>query len=502
MTTTEREVGGITRLAPQDADFVYHEGENHISNSTGIYLFDTTGEAAPITQAEAIEWMRPRLGYSGVFTRRLRHIPLALDYPFWVPDPTLDLAQHVIVEPVDGPGWDALRHHIARFSGKSLDLTRPPWKLHFLTGVTGIDGLPDRMTVAVLRCHHSSGDGLAARDLALRIFGRSETHPPVPTTSVNWFTPAEFVKAIGRLPQQWRDFRQGLTTSGEAARRVTEQVEAGTIAPAPPRRPATRFNTAITPDLTFDVVSFPPEDIRAVQAAVEGVTFNDVLLATISGALAAYLAEKGETPPSSLSTLVPMSLRGTRPGVADHPDGNRANHLALMAVDLHTDIDDPVQRLRAINASVRAEKERHRNPDVQEAASRIDTSPAWLLKLVISLMGLRKQPEGTVETINTMVSNIPWTGNDMVLRGAPLVKSFGILGIIDKVGLRHLIVSHHGDEIEISFCTDTAMMPDTDRYKALLTESFRALVERATLPETEGPSSDSRKLSRNRPAIP
>lgn len=479
MTTTERAIGDISRLAPQDAEFVYHETEGHISNSTGIYMFDTTAEAAPITQAEAVAWMRERLGYSGVFTRRLHHIPLSLDYPAWVPDPTLDLANHVIVERVDGPGWDALRHHIARFSGKPLDLTRPPWQLHFLTDVTGIDGLPDRMTVAVLRCHHSSGDGLAARDLALRIFGRNDTHPPIPRGGNNWFAPVEFVKAIGRLPAGWSDFRQGLTVTKEAAERVTEQVRAGTIAAPGPRRPATRFNHKLTGDLTFDVVSFSPSDIRTVQSAVEGATFNDVLLATISGALAAYLSEKGETPAGSLAAVVPMSLRGTRPGVADQPIDNRANHLALMSVDLHTDIDDPLARLRAVNTSVRAEKERHRNPDVQTATSRIESSPAWLLGLVSKLMRLRKQPEGTVETVNTMVSNIPWAGDDLVLRGAPLVRSFGILGVIDNVGLRHLIVSHHGDEIEISFCADNEMMPDTDRYRELLTASFRELVKRS-----------------------
>ncbi|MCA1004336.1 WS/DGAT domain-containing protein [Rhodococcus hoagii] len=483
MTTTERPVGGISRLAPQDAEFVYHETEGHISNSTGIYLFDTTAEAAPITQAEAIEWMRERLGYSGVFTRRLRHVPMSLDYPVWVPDPTLDLSNHVIVERVDGPGWDALRHHIARFSGKPLDLTRPPWQLHFITEVTGIEGLPDRMTVAVLRCHHSSGDGLAARDLALRIFGRNETHPPLPRETGSWFAPVEFVKALGRIPAGWSDFRQGLTVTKEAADRVTEQVRAGTIAPPGPRRPATRFNHKLSGDLTFDVVSFSPDDIRTVQSAVEGATFNDVLLATISGALAAYLSEKGETPPGSLAAVVPMSLRGTRPGVADQPIDNRANHLALMSVDLHTDVGDPLERLRTINASVRAEKNRHRNPDVQTAATRIESSPAWLLQLVGKLMHLRKQPEGTVETVNTMVSNIPWTGDDLVLRGAPLARSFGILGVIDNVGLRHLIVSHHGDEIEISFCADTAMMPDTDRYRELLTASFRELVKCSESPD-------------------
>ncbi|MDH6676131.1 WS/DGAT/MGAT family acyltransferase [Rhodococcus sp. LBL1] len=297
MTTTEQTVGGITQLAPQDAEFVYHEAERHISNSTGIYMFDSTAEVAPITQREALEWMRARLGYSGVFMRRLRHLPLELDYPFWVPDPKLDLAKHVVVEPVDGPGWDALRRHTSRFSGKPLDLARPPWQLHFLTGVTGIEGLPDRMTVAVLRCHHSAGDGLTARDLGLRIFGRSEVHPPIPSTSESWSTTTEFAKAIIRFPSRWRAFRQGLATTGDAAKRVADEVAAGTIAPLGPPRPATRFNNRITPDLIFDVVSFSSEDIRTVQAAVEGATFNDVLLATIAGGLSAYLAEKGETPP-------------------------------------------------------------------------------------------------------------------------------------------------------------------------------------------------------------
>ncbi|MDH6676132.1 hypothetical protein M2284_000320 [Rhodococcus sp. LBL1] len=166
-----------------------------------------------------------------------------------------------------------------------------------------------------------------------------------------------------------------------------------------------------------------------------------------------------------------------------------------MSVDLHTDIDDPLERLRAINASVRAEKHRHRHPDVQIAASRVETSPAWLLRGVNWLMQLGKQPDGTAETVNTMVSNIPWTGDDLVLRGAPLVRSFGILGIIDKVGLRHLIVSHHGDEIEISFCTDTAMMPDTNRYKDLLNRAFRELVDCPKSAAAVDVSSDSREIS-------
>ena len=47
---------------------------------------------------------------------------------------------------------------------------------------------------------------------------------------------------------------------------------------------------------------------------------------------------------------------------------------------------------------------------------------------------------------------------------------------MDGDGLRHLI-SAQGEEIVLTISVDKAMMPDPDRYRELLRESFRELVE-------------------------
>lgn len=474
MTTTEQTTGGITQLTPQDAEFVYNDGDRLNSNSTGVHFFDATGESHPITSGEALEWMNERLGLSNIFTRRLQRVPFELDYPYWVPDESFDVARHVHVEPVDGPGWDALRRHISRITARRIDLGRPPWEIHFLTGVSGIDDLPARMTVAVWRSHHAAGDGLSSRDLCARLFGPETAPAPTAPRRAAPSGIALFRRAATSFPEKWRAFRRGLTTTGEAAERVAALVAAGELVEPPATRPATRFNAGITSDLTFDVVTFDANRIRTVQAALENTTFNDILLATISGAVATYLAEHEETPDDSLAAMVPMSLRGTRKGVTT-PQGQRANHLALMTVDLHTDIADPVARVRAIQHSARLEKDRHRNPEVQAAASRVETSPAWLLNLVGQVLVRRKIRGPRTQRYNLMVSNIPWTGDSGELRGAPAVWSFGLLGIVDGDGLRHLIISRSDDEIQLSFCTDPAMMPDVDRYRDLLVASFDEL---------------------------
>lgn len=490
MAKTEQRTGGVTQLTPQDAEFVYNDGERLNSNSTGVHFFDTTGEAHPITHEEALEWMRDRLGLSSIFTHRLQRVPLELDYPFWVRDEAFDLARHVHVEPVEGPGWNALRRHVSRITAGRIDLRRPPWEIHFLTGVTGIEGLPDRMTVAIWRSHHAAGDGLSSRDLCARLFSSDRASaPPAPLHAA----PSRltlFRNAVAAFPANWRNFRRGLAFTGEAANRVAAQVASGQIVEPPEARPATRFNAGITPDLTFDVVTFDSTRIRAVQSALGDVTFNDILLATISGAMGAYLQEQSETPDGSLAAMVPMSLRGTRKGVSTTQD-RRANHLVLMTVDLHTDISDPISRVRAIRRSANLEKWRHRNADVQAAASRIDTSPAWLLHLVGRVLVRRRIRSPRSQRYNTMISNIPWTGDTGMLRGAPAVWGFGLLGIVDGDGLRHLIISRTDDEIQLSFCADTAMLPDTDRYRHLLLASFGELVASASAFENQSKRPES-----------
>ncbi|MGW6693481.1 wax ester/triacylglycerol synthase family O-acyltransferase [Rhodococcus sp. NPDC054953] len=464
------------RLAPQDAEYYYNESERHRSNVVAVYLFDATGGADPDRPA-VTGWMRERLGQARMFTHRIRRVPLDLDLPSWEPDPRLDLDRHVHLEAVDGPGWEPVRRRVSGIVAEPIDLTRPPWQLHVLTGVTGVDASPDRMTAVVLKFHHSAGDGIATRDLGRRLFGAAPDRLPEPVRAPHPLV--EFAVAGATLPLRLTRFGLGLRATGDADRRAREVSAAGEFVTPPATRPRCRFNGALAAEPTFDHVRLPREAIDTVRAAVPGVTVNDVLLATVAGALRGYLDGHGETPTGSLAAMVPMSLRGTGTGAGADTDGPRATHVGLLSVDLHTDVADPVERLRAIASSARAEKTRHGNEHVRRAARRIETSPAWLLRLTGYARRLQQHTGETVSGYNTMVSNVPWAGTDLAFAGAPVVRILGVLGVVDGSGLRHLIVSSEPSAVDLTFSTDTAMMPDPQEYKRLLTAALGELAAAA-----------------------
>lgn len=455
------------QLVPRDAVFVYDEFERHPANIVAAYVFSGSAE---ITRAQVRTWMRERLGYSALFHRRLERVPGDIDLPYWVPDAAFDLDEHVTFE--EARTWGPVRVRLAEIAATRMDLTRPPWELHVFAGVSGFPDVPEPVTIVVLKFHHSVGDGVATRRLEQKLFGAGADHPPLPVVDHSWSPSAALLRAATLTPYRIGRFVIGLTRTRAAARTVSARVADGLVHEPIPMRPATRFNRRTTAAPTFGLVTLSLAEVRAVKGAcAEPITVNDVLLAVVSGALATYLAECDETPPTSLSAMVPISMRGLAPW-------NSANRLCQMAVDLHTDVDDPVQRLRAVHRSARQEKQRWSDDAVIARESRLHTAPAWLLRLAGWARSQRNFDDvDTVPLTNTTVSNVAPVAERLEFLGAPIRSVFGVLPIMDGDGLRHLITSQ-GDRLVVAFSSETAMLPDSDRYAELLLRSFRELSER------------------------
>ncbi|NEW58692.1 DUF1298 domain-containing protein, partial [Nocardia cyriacigeorgica] len=230
-----------------------------------------------------------------------------------------------------------------------------------------------------------------------------------------------------------------------------------------------RFNRPIKQPLTFDLVTIPLAEVLKAKANSRfRITLNDLMLATIAGALSTYLSEKNELPTGSLAAMVPMSMRPITTWTS-------ANQLVQMYVDLHTDIDDPIERLQAIRNSATLEKHRNSDPAVLRTESRVETSPSWLLRLAGWARSQRSfEAAETVPLVNTTISNVPPVATALEFCGRPIARIFGVLPTMDGDGLRHLITSQ-GDEIVICFSSDDAMMPDPDHYRSLILGAFREL---------------------------
>ena len=59
----------------------------------------------------------------------------------------------------------------------------------------------------------------------------------------------------------------------------------------------------------FDGIRLQLDDLRAIKSTVPGATINDVVLATVGGALRGYLLAKDELPSDPLIAMAPISVR-------------------------------------------------------------------------------------------------------------------------------------------------------------------------------------------------
>ncbi|MFF2391789.1 wax ester/triacylglycerol synthase family O-acyltransferase [Nocardia sp. NPDC058114] len=454
---------GSRRLSPRDAVFVYDETDRHLSNIVAVYFADASGHA-PLTIAQVLDWARASIGHAELFHRRLRRVPMDLDLPYWEPDPTLSVRDHVTL---DLPGsWDDARARIAEITSARMDLTRPPWEVHVLDRVEGVPAMPGTTTVVALKFHHSVGDGVATRALERRLFG-TEPAPAIRLDEARPLTTA--ARTAGALAAAPVRFVAGLRRARKAQDELRALIDAGTVHDPVAERPATRFNRDIGAELTFHLLPIPmPEVLAAKTAAPYRVTINDLMLTTISGALATYLAEHDETPDGALAAMVPMSMRGVA-------EWDSANQLSQMIVDLHTDIADPIERLTAIQQSAGRAKQRTADPVVQRTDRRVQTAPALLLRAAGWARAQRRFDDAaTVPFCNTTISNVPPVTDTLVFCDRPVRRAVGSLPILDGDGLRHLITSQ-GEEIVIAVTTNAAMMPDPEHYGELILASFCAL---------------------------
>ncbi|MFD7006517.1 wax ester/triacylglycerol synthase family O-acyltransferase [Rhodococcus jostii] len=453
------------KLAPRDAAWVYLERANTPLLSIAMYVFDTsTDPRGSMTPDEVRAFVAERVQTVDVFTRRLQRVPLDLDHPSWVEDHDFDIDNHLEVTDARGGGWGEFRRIASEFVGRGLDLQRPPWEMQVVTGLTDIDGVAHASAV-LLKFHHSVGDGTATLEMTRRLFAAHVDRQPVtgPHTPVGSRSVRQALPTISR---QLRAFVRGIRHVSAAGKEMKAAIDSGDMQMPPRMRPATRFNRSVGPERSFDAASFLLDDVRAIRAAGDA-TVNDVALTVVSGALRDYLREVGEETEESLGANVPMSLRSL-----GHLES--ANQITVLQVDLHTDIDDPLERLRAIHTSTAAERDRKQRAEVLRSESLVDVTPGFVVRAINWIASRLPSSSSSVPYFNVVTTNVARGGVDLWLRDAQAVSTYGAAALTDRQGLTHAIHSL-GNTLTISVLTNPNMMDDPERYVALIYAQFDSL---------------------------
>jgi diacylglycerol O-acyltransferase len=424
----------MERLSGLDAGFLYMETPTLHMHTLKIAVLDRPpGDSLPFVELR--DAIRSRLVLIPPFRRRIVDVPFGFHHPVWIEDPDFDLDYHVRRVLLPPPGdRTQLDEAIGDIASVPLDRRRPLWRMHVF------DGLDDGRMAVLVKIHHAVADGMAAAALLANVMStepRSDPIPeddwrPEPLPSKRELLTDAFLDHLGQL----RDL-PGLVqrTTANVAALLRHRRKSAVATPLPiVNTPRTSFNHALTPRRSFVSASLPVDEVDTVRHAF-GVTVNDVILATVAGALRNYLLERRELPTQALVVGVPV--------VAD-PNETRmtGNRVSNLFTSLATDEPEPIRRLERIH-EVTAEAKRIQHLIGRETLGDwVQYTPprpyAWFMRQYSRMHLADRHPP----PINLVVSNVPGPAAPLYAAGAELRELYSVGPVLEGIGLNITVWSY------------------------------------------------------------
>jgi diacylglycerol O-acyltransferase len=452
-----------------------------------LLIYDpSTAPGGKVTFKGILSELDARLHLADVFRKRLTELPVGIDRPYWVDDPSFDLEYHVRHIGLPQPGdWRQLCIQVARLHARQIDLRRPPWEITVIEGLNCVPGVPKGSFAMALKLHHCAVDGMASVQMIAAMHDLAADSPrpaapdgpwcPAPLPSTADLLSRTAIKAAlyplragAVVASSAPGAVRGLAgLPGRLISGVSRIAERG----APSFPPKTRFNQTVSPHRAFEARFHELADFKRIKARVPGSTVNDVALAYVGGALRHYLAGHDELPEESLVAACPISLRD-----ADEASGG-GNMLFGRLQSLRTDIADPLERLTAIAASTASSRSESDQSTRSQLIELIGTVPTSLLGVAAKAASVLPFSGPTVA--NTTVTNVPGPTVPIFFRGAQLLRAAGLGPLIGGMNLIHVVASYNGT-LSISATADRDALPDPSTYAECMEHAFDELLSAAT----------------------
>ncbi|MCL4683934.1 wax ester/triacylglycerol synthase family O-acyltransferase [Myxococcota bacterium] len=445
-------------MTPTDALFWFAEGALPAFRPiiAGLYVLDRAPE--PGAARASLERALARV-------ERLRQCvvdaPAGVGLPEWREDPHFDIAYHVRQLMLPPPGGQReLLDLAAVLLATPLDRQRPLWEAYW------IGGLEEGRAAYFLKLHHSVVDGvgsIALLDAQTDPVGtrgapprrsRRTRPPPLPglvgRSAALLGDQAEWLARIA-----WRIAGTPLTVarhprrSADAAWRTARGIRGMVGDLVQPRiaDPLAVAGSGLSRRL--DVAEWPLDRLQRIKTPLE-ITLNDLVLASLAGALGAYHRER-RVHADELACLVPMNLRGRSEREA------LGNRVGMFRIALPVGIRDPHQRLARIRAQTQAAKADRRGAAAPLFVEALAFVPAPAMRWIA---------RRALGRVNVACTNVPGVAEPREMAGARIESIFPFASVVEGTPLVMALLSYAG-RMEIGIDTDPEAIPDPHRITAL-----------------------------------
>jgi WS/DGAT/MGAT family acyltransferase len=228
-------------------------------------------------------------------------------------------------------------------------------------------------------------------------------------------------------------------------------------------RPAsdTPINQPLGPHRWVDWRDLDLSRVKAVKDRLGG-TVNDVVLASVTGALRRFLAlRRLDVDALRIRANVPVSLRSR------DERGTLGNRIALFMVELPVDEADPLQRLARVRETMARVKSSRQAMGAEVLAAVSEWTSATLLSLAVR-GAARGRP------YNLVVTNVPGPQMPLYMLGAPMERCYPVVNLQPQQGLGIGLFSYAGT-LGLGLTADPAQLPDLYIFADMIIGSFEEL---------------------------
>ncbi len=502
------------RLPSADAAWLHMDRPTNLMVINSVMLFDER-----LDERRLRETIQRRLveAYPR-FRERVVESQLPLRGPSFEEDPHFDLDHHLHRRGLPEPGDEAaLRELVGDLIATPLDHAKPLWDMYLIER-------PGTRHALVVRMHHCIADGIAlarvllsltdtapegdgftalrapreqARAQGVRGAAQSAVRAPVAAVA------AVAAPARAAIGATWRVasgmVHEGIETLARPghARELADHAATDTqaLADRAAADAQTLAKLLLSPadaDTTLrgelgvrrSVAWTRPLDLAAVKATAhaQGATVNDVLLASVSGALRRHLRARGEQP-REIRTLVPFNLRAL-----DVPlPRELGNRFGLVYLALPVDLAGGRARLDEVKRRMDAIKRSPEGAITYTILQAVGLTPPLLESRIVDIFTAKA---------SAVMTNVPGPHEVVYLAGTPVRTVLVWAPTSGSVGMSVSIFSYRG-EVTIGLLVDPGLVPDPQR---IMRHSEQELAALSRLKPRDDGAARSRGVSSSSPA--